>query len=168
MPPLEYGLAFIGWVFIAACVSGRAWSSSYISGRKNTTLQVHGPYSICRNPLYFFSFLGGLGVACVTETLTIPFIFAVVFLLYYRQVIGYEEAMLSQIYGQQYSDYLASTNRFWPSWKSYTEPATYEVVAARYRKELMDVTWFITAGGLVELIEGLHRAGYLPVLWRTY
>jgi protein-S-isoprenylcysteine O-methyltransferase Ste14 len=42
----------------AMIASHRLWCSLYISGYKNSQLITSGPYSLCRNPLYFFSFVG--------------------------------------------------------------------------------------------------------------
>ena len=54
------GLAGTG----AAC-AGRLWCSVYIAGKKNRELVKVGPYSVCRNPLYFFSLVGAIGAALV-------------------------------------------------------------------------------------------------------
>ena len=63
--PLGIFLAAIGAI-------GRLWCSVYISGYKTNRLITSGPYAMCRNPLYFFSLIGVVGVALVTETLIIP------------------------------------------------------------------------------------------------
>jgi len=48
--------------------------------------------AMCRNPLYFFSLLGALGVGLTTETLLIPFVILIAFVGYYPNVIKSEEA----------------------------------------------------------------------------
>jgi len=48
-------LFFAGTLLAGVAVTGRAWSLMYISGKKNASLVTVGPYSLCRNPLYFFS-----------------------------------------------------------------------------------------------------------------
>ena len=78
-PVFEEILALVGWVLVGVGVFGRIWSGSYISGSKNAKLVVDGPYSICRNPLYLFSLLAGLGVMLVSETLILPLQFAALF-----------------------------------------------------------------------------------------
>ena len=78
-PVVDHLLSLIGWVLISIGVTGRIWSCSHISGYKNTKLIVDGPYSICRNPLYFFSFVGGLGIMLVTDTLLLPMLFTISF-----------------------------------------------------------------------------------------
>ena len=55
-------LFFFGAVLVGIASIGRLWCSIYIAGYKTKKLIAEGPYSMCRNPLYFFSFLGAIGV----------------------------------------------------------------------------------------------------------
>ncbi|MHA7882105.1 methyltransferase family protein [Nitratireductor rhodophyticola] len=168
LPLLEHTLSLIGWVLIAVAVVGRVWCSAHINGRKNAELVIVGPYSLCRNPLYFCSFIGGLGVMLVTETLLLPLVFCVLFGLYYSHVIDGEEKTLLKRHDAAFQDYRARVPRFWPQFNLFTEPNSYRVSAANFRKSLGDAMWFIIAGGVIEFLEGLHAAGFLPTLLRVY
>src|SRR5688572_15179988 len=55
----------------------RAWASGHI--RKNAELAVSGPYSYTRNPLYFGSFLIGLGFTIASGRLLLALLFAALF-----------------------------------------------------------------------------------------
>lgn len=163
-PFVEHLLSLIGWVLVGIGVMGRIWSASYISGFKNSNLVTDGPYSLCRNPLYFFSFAGGLGVMLITETLLLPTLFAALFWASYQHVIRQEEETLRRRHGPAYEAYCGRVPRFWPNFSLYSEPASYLVSAAHFRKHLGDVLWFVMAGGIVEFIEGMHVSGFLPTL----
>ena len=66
--PYVSGILFlVGCLCVGAAMVGRMWCAQYIAGYKNDVLVREGPYSVCRNPLYFFSFLGGIGVGRVTR-----------------------------------------------------------------------------------------------------
>lgn len=71
-PLIEESLMLLACFMAGIGAFGRIWCSLYIAGYKNNVLVTDGPYSMCRNPLYFFSFVGGIGVSCATETFTIP------------------------------------------------------------------------------------------------
>lgn len=60
--PVHEALEMAGMAMIAVAVLGRTWSSLYIGGRKNAELVQFGPYSLMRNPLYTFSFIGAAGI----------------------------------------------------------------------------------------------------------
>jgi protein-S-isoprenylcysteine O-methyltransferase Ste14 len=167
-PAVECLLSLAGWILVGLGMSGRIWCGSYISGRKNQSLVVEGPYSISRNPLYFFSFVAGLGVMLVSETLLLPLAFCLVFWAYYPGVISREEGRLRDLHGAVFDAYRARVPRFWPNFRLFAEPADYRVSAARFRRNLADVALFVMAGGLVEFIEGMHSSGYLPTLLRIY
>ncbi len=72
------GIALAGIVAI-----GPLWCSLYIAGRKNGILVVEGTYSLCRNPLYLFRFIGAVGFGLATETVTVPLVIAAVFAAFY-------------------------------------------------------------------------------------
>ncbi len=167
-PFVENLLSLTGWLLIAIGVVGRIWSGSYICGFKNSGLVTDGPYSLCRNPLYFFTFVAGLGIMLTTETLLLPALFAGLFWAHYPRVIRHEEEALLRRHGRAFETYCARVPRFWPSFASYSEPATYVVSAAHFRKHLGDALWFVIAGGIVEFIEGMHISGYLPTIVRIF
>ena len=107
-------LFLIGLVLVALATVGRLWCSLYLSGYKNSELITAGPYSICRNPLYFFSFLGFSGIGFATETVTFGVLLVLAFALFYPIVIEREEQFLRARFGQAFEDYCARTPRFFP------------------------------------------------------
>lgn len=167
-PIFDSVLSLTGWILVGAGVIGRIWSGSYICGFKNDKLITAGPYSVCRNPLYLFSFAGGLGIMLLTDTLLIPLIFAGIFWAYYPYVVRYEERRLRSQHGQSFDAYQARVPRFCPDFRLYYEPASYTVSTTKFRRHLGSAAWFVVVGGVVELIEGMHVAGYLPTLFRIY
>ena len=68
---LDAVLFLSGLVLVGIATVGRLWCSLYISGYKDRELITTGPYSLSRNPLYFFSFLGFAGIGLATETITL-------------------------------------------------------------------------------------------------
>ena len=162
-------LLFPVGIFMAAIGAvGRLWCSVYISGYKTNRLITSGPYSMCRNPLYFFSLIGVVGVALVTETLIIPTVLFAAFIAYYPSVVLGEEARLAEIHGQGYQDYCRRTPRFFPALSAPTEPEEYTVRPAIIRKSFIDAIWFVWGIGVIELIKTLHDTGLLPVYLMIY
>jgi protein-S-isoprenylcysteine O-methyltransferase Ste14 len=157
-----------GIVLVGTATVGRLWCLLYISGYKTNTLIKWGPYSICRNPLYFFSLLGGTGVGLASETLILPGIIIIGFALYYPFMIGAEERKLRKVHNKDFDDYVDSTPRFFPSLSSLKEPQEYTVKPKAFRKGLFDALWFVWLVGILEIIEALHEYEALPVLLKLY
>jgi protein-S-isoprenylcysteine O-methyltransferase Ste14 len=161
-------LFLIAVMLVGIGTLGRMWCSMYIAGRKKAQLVTTGPYGMCRNPLYFFSFLGAVGLGCATGTLTVPAIIAGAFALYYPGTIKGEEGELAKRHGQPFQAYLNAVPAFFPKFSLLQEPEKYEVNPITFRKHLGSVVWFIWALGLLpllmELIHWLQATGKLPVL----
>ena len=143
-------------------VMGRLWSGLYISGLKNATLCEDGPYSVSRNALYFFSFIGLLGITLYTQMGLLTLIVAPLFLFYYHFVITSEEKRLTEIFGAPYQQYLARVPRFFPNWALFHSRPSFTVEPARLVKAGNDVIWFFLALIFLGVVKHLHTLGLIP------
>ncbi len=162
------GLFFTGIVLVAVASVGRLWCSLYIAGYKTNTLITQGPYSTCRNPLYFFSLIGAVGVGLATETVLIPAVIMLAFSAYYPLVIKSEEAGLLKKHGPVFSTYCHNVPRFFPRIAQLTEPEEYIVKPKVYKHHMFDALWFVWIVGFLEIIEELHELHILPTLFKIY
>lgn len=145
---------------------GRIWCLAHISGRKNQDLIMVGPYSICRNPLYLFSFIGMLGVTLTTCTLAIPALAIFCFAIYYPFVIAAEERRLEKIHGAAYREYCQRVPQFIPSFRNYLATTHSTIDVRLFNRGLQDVAWFVLALALAHLNVELHEAGYGITLFK--
>ncbi len=157
-------LFFCGILLAAMATVGRLWCTLYISGYKNRELITSGPYSVTRNPLYFFSMLGFLGIGLATETFTIPIALLLLFVLIYPSVITKEEKRLKQIFGNYFDEYCSQTPRFWPNFRLLKEPETCTVDPKRFRYAVFDALWFVWLVGIIELVEAVHEQAIVAPL----
>ena len=113
----------VGAVLVAVGVLGRIWATLYIAGRKNQQLVTHGPYSICRNPLYLFSTLIVCGVLCLFGNALLALPIAVIYCLTYGVTIRQEEARLQHLFAEDYTAYKRNVPRLVPAlWKYDVSP----------------------------------------------
>ncbi len=161
-------LFMLGMVLVGIASLGRMWCSLYIAGYKDDQLVTEGPYSLCRNPLYFFSLIGAVGIGVATETLTFPILFTVLFALYYPFVILSEERRLKQLFGTSFDDYAIRVPRFFPKLSTFSEPENYNVKPVVYRNHIFSALWFVWLIGVLEVIEGLREIGVISSLWSLY
>lgn len=152
-----------GCVLVPIGMVGRIWCTLYIAGYKTKTLVTEGPYSICRNPLYFFSFIGGLGVALTTETLVVPAVVAAAFAAYYPLIVRKEEERLAEVHGAEFAAYRQAVPAFIPDLRLLREAETYPVNAVVFRRHISDALWFFWFVALIELVEKFHELDILPV-----
>lgn len=162
-PMFDQMLFVLGFLLAVVGFCGRLWCLSYIAGRKKRVLITEGPYSLCRHPLYFFSFVGGIGLGLCTETITAAVLFALAFAVYYPQAIRGEETFLSDNFAR-YEEYRKRVPLFFPRWSNFVEgEGTVDVCA--FRREIVAAGGFLLCIGLFELVESLHHAEILPTLF---
>ncbi len=150
-----------GIVLAAAGMVGRIWCLVYSSGYKSSELVTQGPYSVCRNPLYFFSFIGLIGIGLATETVTLTLALIAFFALVYPAVIAGEEEFLRGKFGDAYVEYCQRTPRFFPRWSLFVEPQSYTVQPRTLRRSLGGVIWFIGLPVVIQILVSLRTAGLL-------
>ncbi len=149
----------LGMVLLAGAAFGRVWCLIFIAGKKNDVIASEGPYSLVRNPLYCFSFIGAVGFGLAVENPILALAMAVCFFLYYTFVVRNEERYLRGKFGSAYEKYCDRTPRWIPNFKLYVEPGSILVDPRRVRLGILDAMWFIWAFFLWELLEG-YRVGW--------
>jgi protein-S-isoprenylcysteine O-methyltransferase Ste14 len=152
----------VGTLLIVTCILGRSYCTAFIGGIKNDIVMQSGPFSVVRNPLYVFSFLGLLGVAVVSDSVAVLIFLMVAFVVYYKQVVAREEAFLLHKFGVIYQNYLNEVPRWLPKWSLWNEPD--EIVMRPYflRHTMIDAMAFLLPLFFFDLIEVLHANNVLP------
>jgi protein-S-isoprenylcysteine O-methyltransferase Ste14 len=154
----------LGFVFLAAATLGRIWCLTYIAGIKNEILVTEGPYSVVRNPLYVFSFVGAVGFGLTVENPLLALLLALVFSFYYPYVVRGEERFLESIHPEKFREYSAVTPRWIPDFSLFREPAAVTISPMRIRKGMLDAMWFLWAVFLWEVTEQVREAGLVHAL----
>jgi len=161
-------LFLFGLILVGIATVGRLWCGLYISGRKSSTLVTHGPYSVSRNPLYFFSFLGAIGLGLATEIITLALLLSLSFLLSYRTVILTEERFLEDKFGDSFRSYCATVPRFLPKWRQLNDLETLVVAPKIFLRSVSEALWFAGLVGLLEFIEALKALIGVPSYFYFY
>lgn len=161
---VKEGLEAVGLGLIVICIVGRAWCSLYIGGRKKAEIVDRGPYSISRNPLYVFSFMGAFGVGAQTDSLTLAMMFLIVAIVVFYATVKREEAWLSGAFGEAYAAYCARTPRFRPDFSKWRDVESLDVRPRFFLTTLRDGLVFLLAVPLFESVERLQDIGWLSTL----
>lgn len=171
-PALEGGahefIEIAGVALAFVCIVGRMWSILYVGSKKNKELVTSGPYSMTRNPLYFFSCIGAVGIGLMYGSVLVALLLGGIAYLVLSTTASKESAYLQTMFGPAYDAYARRTPMFWP------KPALYEDAQEVYfspkalKKTVLDGALFLAAFPIIETIEYLQAAGYLPILMRVF
>lgn len=153
-----------GLFLILVCIMGRVWCSLYIGGYKVRSLIDNGPYSVVRNPLYVFSFIGAAGIGAQSGSLTVMALFFVLSVVVFALLVGKEEAALLKVHGETYAAYMRSTPRFLPNPRLWWDREVLEVKPMRVLRTFGDGLVFLLAIPVAEGLEYLQNLHILPVL----
>jgi len=77
-------------------------------------LVTEGIYSVCRNPMYLGNILIIFGFGIFANSMLFMLLFFPLFILFYAAIINAEEDFLINKFGQEFSDYISSSNALWP------------------------------------------------------
>jgi protein-S-isoprenylcysteine O-methyltransferase Ste14 len=157
-----------GIAAILLAILGRMWCTLYIGGRKSAEVVRTGPYSISRNPLYFFSAIGAIGVGAMIGSVTVAVLFGVLCYIAFQYVITVEEGHLTRIFGEPYEAYLREVPRFFPAPGLYSDLDAVSVRPWAIYRTFGDGLFFLAAYPFFEIVEHLQATGMLPVLVHLY
>jgi protein-S-isoprenylcysteine O-methyltransferase Ste14 len=157
-------LAAAGLVLLLAAMGGRIWANAHLAGRKDRELVRTGPYSISRNPLYFFSLVGFAGAGLAFESVALALLFVGVFFATHWAAVRREEEKLEGLFGEEYRAYRARVPLFLPRLSLHRAGGDLALDPRRFTTGLRDCLAiplvFLVAQGL----EAAKVSGLLPVL----
>jgi protein-S-isoprenylcysteine O-methyltransferase Ste14 len=106
------GPLVVGAVIAVLGLLIRGWAAGTLD--KGQDLATTGPYAHTRNPLYFGSFVLGLGLAVAGGHWVWPVVFLVFFAAVYGPTMNHEAKGLSERFGNRFREYAAVVPLFFP------------------------------------------------------
>ena len=135
-------LTCVGYTLVVLGGYGRIWSSLYLEGFKTKKLIKDGPYSMVRNPLYFFSLTILLGICFAIKSIPISIALLLVFILFHIPTIVNEEKVLLSAHDESYKAYYESTPRLLPNIFKYKKTRPEDRIEVKI-KSVNSVLWEI-------------------------
>lgn len=165
-------LAIDSWGDLACEVAGfslfifgatfRWWATLYIGGRKSHQIVCHGPYSICRNPLYFGTWLMTAAIAFLVQSFVFGVALLVVSAFYLAITIPNEERFLAREYPREYREYSFRVPRFFPLFRLYQSPEEIEVRVGGLQAELLRAMRWVWIPAICHLVGHLRSLDWWP------
>ncbi len=122
----------------------------------------HGIYAHTRNPLYVGNLLIVMGLGIIANNLWWYCAMFPAFVGIYRSIVAAEEEFLAQQFGQEYSDYLRTVNRFLPSlpglWRSCAD-CSFDGLRVIRKEYSVACSWLLMVVGLL-IWERWEHFGY--------
>ncbi len=144
----------LGIAFALLGVGIRLWANGYVGHRKvNQTqpgrgdtkigcLVTAGPYAHIRHPLYFGSFLIGLGLCGVVGPPLIGIAALGLLWIAYRRKMQEEDTMLDQELGEEFARYRQAVPAWFPTWRHYPQAqGNWSWEGIRASKEFKTASW---------------------------
>ena len=105
------GLLFGMWSVVIQFTEGKGTPVPFMATQK---LITHGPYSYCRNPMAFGTFIYYLGIGIILGSLSFIALVLVVMALLLSYIKKIEEKELEERFGEKYVKYKLCTPSFIP------------------------------------------------------
>ena len=124
-------MSIFGFILVVFGCFGRIWASLYIEGNKTKNLITAGPFSMVRNPLYFFSLIIISGFCLALKSIYLPLSLLTIFVVFHIPTIANEEKKLRFNHGDKFEKYIKTTPRLIPNIFKYKKPEPGEKVLVK-------------------------------------
>lgn len=158
----------LGLVFIVSFIIGRSWSILYIGNKKNASLVTQGPYTMTRNPLYFFSLVGVIGMGLLTKSLLYTAGMGILMYAYLSYIIRCEETDLQRLFPEDYHGYKTKVPRLFPALLKYTETKEVTFSPKALKKTFRESLFILLFVPYLQIVEWAQENDVLPVLISLY
>jgi len=148
----EVLLYISGFILAVVGALGRLYSTTFLGGHKANKIIDYGPYSMVRNPLYFFSFTAVLGLCLMSDNILIIAAVPLLFLMIYYPLVLREERYLKDHFGAKFEEYCARTPRLIPSFKNYKKVKTLECCSDSLTSAFQDSIWWFAGIALFSIL----------------
>lgn len=162
---MEWPLSSVAWMAFVAGVGFRFWAAVYIGGRKGQAISTEGPYSVCRNPLYFGSFLMLAAFVLSVQSLTFAVGAIAASAIYLGMTISDEEHRLSCKFGPAYLAYCRATPRFVPRLGLLQSPERVEVNVQAIVRECRSAALYLWLPLMAQWIVALRENSAFPSIF---
>jgi protein-S-isoprenylcysteine O-methyltransferase Ste14 len=140
-----------GSLLMFAGIVGRVFATLSIGGRKDQTIIRTELYSLCRNPLYFSSFLMTIGFGLVTGRVDFTVVAAAAYLaVFYPMMLN--EARFLKARFPEYGEYENSVPLFIPDFSRWQARETFEINCRLVFRTLLDAAIALPVTALVLLL----------------
>ena len=148
-------MSILGFILVVFGSFGRIWASLYIEGNKTKNLITNGPFSMVRNPLYFFSLIMLLGFSLALKAIYLPLALLIIFIVFHIPTIANEEIKLRNNHREKFENYIKSTPRLIPNIFKYKKPEIGEKVLvkiSRINGVMIEVIGYLFLYTLIDII----------------
>ena len=150
------GLILFGFLFR---ISARGYKEE--KSLNGNVLVKDGPYAIIRNPMYFGTFIIGVGVVIMLLEGWFFFLFSIVFLLIYIPQMKKEEMVLSERFGLEYKEYCKAAHKYFPRLDYLLRIDKYVSLKPFWiKKEIVPLITTVIVVILIEIWEHARLLGY--------
>lgn len=150
LPPQEFIEDKLVWtVAIAMFMVGlgiRIWAQQHLHFRLRTgkKLTLTGPYQFVRNPIYIGNALICLSLVVASEVFWLLPVTLIICMLTFWLVVGHEESVLANLYGDEYNGYLKRVPRWIPRIRKPRAPIwSAEYLSPSIRVEVYNLLFLI-------------------------
>lgn len=148
----KLGLSVAGWGCLAAGAAIRIWASTYICARKSVAVVRSGPYSLCRNPLYWGTFLMTAAFPLIMASPALAVAMLPPIALYLFAVVPVEEAVMLSRHPVEYTDYCSAVSRWFPNFARYDRGVALDGGSIGFRRECGRMIWWVAFAGIAQFL----------------
>lgn len=140
-----------GVLLLFAGIIGRTFATISIGGHKDKVIMKTELYSICRNPLYFSSFLMGIGIGLLTSRIDFTILVAAGYLAIFYPMMRNEAKLLKQTF-PDFAEYERNVPLFFPKFSLWNGRKNFEINFDRVKRTLIDSSLALLAIPAISLL----------------
>lgn len=138
------GMSFSGTLLMFTGILGRIFSTLSIGGLKDRVIVRTELYSVCRNPLYFSSFLMAVGMGLLFARLDFIVLLIAAFMVVFSPMMRNEARVLREKF-PDYAEYERSVPLFLPNFLLWQERMEFTINHRLLKRTLLDSSLILLA-----------------------